>query len=830
MKGMKLFIMNKKKEEESPDFIIKEHKYRKNSVEKKRIAKIKNNKDLLSKIKANNNSGFKQLINNEENNLFIDEEISKLWEELKVTNVYKEFFCKKLLYFRENIQEIIIKKEKENLQRVRERIYIVTSAIISRERALKEFRILEAILSSHNYMNQNEVINQAKIIIKQIKSHNLKLFKSLYELQRLFNYDSIHNKYDLSKIPNNYLYKEDFFIRLQEDAKILYESQLGNKLNIRNTFDPLLLYIEEEDPNDLKGLGDALLWLNNNFIYTNYKLPRKYKIHKKFMKSNKKLNIDAGNAKNIPKPVVNINKHLLQEKIENVEKTSNDNIKNNKKQIAEYKMKLKQKNFVNSNSNSNLDNINNKINNNNSSNHLIIDATKAPSTNREEKQGLFFYQGKISDLENIYKEFYKEVPENVKITFNLKDDIYLYSEGICPMIIIEKNNEKLISFISLQLAKDKENSISINTIGTTRNVQECIQDLITFLSNNTINYHLLLIDLFYKKEENKYDLDKEINLIFKLLKFRWVKLENLEGVRFQKMKYTNAEWKNEDDNIQLPIYLFEVKSSLLVCTGNKNENDNNYNNDINYLNEKEINKLNLQICENIYSENKEKLEKIYNAMVGIDLDEDESIQNIYNKILQKKLVVYNIHNNNLIRNYWSYIGLESQVKSISMINLNNKKYIRIKSDIKYFYDEGNEQEYYMFLSTNGIAFIFGNINNKTKNKLLNKYDNNLNTYFKVIYPKLISDENKKINSLYIPEFQFEKNINMNNINSSIKNIVNVEYSTKIISNNKENIKNFKTIQYDLQDNDVVLEMPLFLSGINIYLQNEDNIVFCCIIE
>lgn len=39
---MKLFIMNNKKsQEESPDFIIKEHKNRKNSVEKKRIAKIK---------------------------------------------------------------------------------------------------------------------------------------------------------------------------------------------------------------------------------------------------------------------------------------------------------------------------------------------------------------------------------------------------------------------------------------------------------------------------------------------------------------------------------------------------------------------------------------------------------------------------------------------------------------------------------------------------------------------------------------------------------------------------------------------------------------------
>ena len=830
---MKLFIMNNKKnQEESP-----EYKNRKNSVEKKRIAKIKNNKELLSKIQGNNNSGYNQLINNnnEENNLMIDEEILKLWDDLKVTDIYKNFFCNKLLYFKENIQEIIIKKEKENLQRVLERICIVTSAVISRERALKDFRTLEAILLSGNFINPNEVINQAKIVVKQIKSHNLKLYKSLYELQRIFSYDSIHNKYDLNKIPNNYLYKEDFFIRLQEEAKILYESHLGSKLNIRNIFDPLLLYIDGEDPNDLKGLGDVLLWLNNNFIYTNYKVPRKYKINKKLVKSNKKLNIDAGIAKNIPKPVGHINKHLIQE---NIDKTSNDNLKNKNKQIIEYKMKIKQKNFISSNNNldnnNDINNINNIINNNNNSTHLIIDATK-PLSKREEKQGLFFYQGKISDLENIYKDFYKEVPENVKITFNLKDDINLYSEGICPMIILEKENEKLISFISLQLSNDKENSLSINTLGTIRNVQECIQDLINLLSNNKINYHLLLIDLFYKKEDNKYDLDKEINLIFKLLKFRWVKLENLDGVRFQKMKYTNGEWKSEDENkIKLPIYLFEVKSSLLISTGNKNK-DNNYNNDNdndnNYLNEKEINKLNLHICENIYSENKEELEKIYKSVVGVDLDEDESIQNIYDKILKKELFVYNIKNNNLIKNYWSYIGLESQVNSISMVNLNNKKYIRIKSDIQYIYDKDNEQEYYMFLSTNGNAFIFGNINNKTKNKLKNEYDNNLNTYFNFIYPKLISDDNKKINSLYIPEFQFEKNINLNNINSSIKNVVNVEYSSKIISNNKENIKNFKTIQYDLQENDIILEMPLFLSGINIYLQNDDNpIVFCCIIE
>ena len=832
---------NKKSQEESPDFIIKEHKNRKNSVEKKVLIKMKKEKDIISRIHGNNNSGFNQynqLINNknETNHPLIDDEILKLWEEQKVTEVYKELFCKKLLYFRENVQELIIKKEKENLNRVRDRLYIVTSAFLSRERAIKEFRTLEAILLSRSYMNVREILIQGKKMVKEIQIQNIKLFKSLYELQRLFFYDSVHNKYDISKIPNNYLYKEDFFIKLQEDVKFLYESQLGSKLNIKNSFDPLLLYIDDEEQNDLKGLGETLLWLNNNLIYTNYKLPKKYRINKKFVKSNKKFNIDAGNSKNIVKPAFNLNKYLLHEKIENFDKTSNDNLKNNikNKQIIEYKKKNGiSKNYNNSNYDLDNNNIGNNIisNNINNNNHVIIDAIKTNPPNEPKNKGLFFYQGNISDLENLYRDFYNEVPENVRITFNLKNDINLYSEGIFPMIIIEKENDKLVSFISLQLSNDKENSLSINTIGTLRNVQECIQDVINFLSDNKINYNLLLIDLYYKKEDNKYELDKEINLIFKLLKFRWLKLENLEGVRFQKMKYTNPDWRNDEENNQkLPIYLFELKSSLLISIGKKIENENKCNNNINNLNEKEINKLNLNICENIYSENKEELEKIFKSITGVDLDKNESIQNIYNKIKEKNLHIFNINNINITENYWSYFSFESQISSMSMVNLNNNKYIRIKNDIQYFYDKDNAQEFYMFLSKNGNAYIIGNINNQTKNKILNEYDNNLYNFFKFIYPRLNSTENKEINCLYIPEFNFEKNINLNSISSSIENIVNVEYSAKIISNNQENVKDFKTIKYDLQKNDIILEKPFLLSGINIYLQNDNPIIFCSLIE
>ena len=51
--------------------------------------------------------------------------------------------------------------------------------------------------------------------------------------------------------------------------------------------------------------------------------------------------------------------------------------------------------------------------------------------------------------------------------------------------------------------------------------------------------------------------------------------EGISKDRFQEMKYTNPNWKTEDEeNIILSNYFFNVKSSLLISIGE--ENGNNY--------------------------------------------------------------------------------------------------------------------------------------------------------------------------------------------------------------------------------------------------------------
>ena len=824
----------------SPDIIIKDIRNKKNSVEKKHVLKVRKDKNL--KLPLNNNLNEQQN-NDDENCITLDKEILKLWEDLKVTDTYKENFCKKLSYFKENIQENIIRKEKESLIKVLDRILVVTSAIIKRERKLKEFKTLDSVLIARSYIKPNEIINQAKNIIKEIKSYNIELYKALYELQKIFIYDAQHNKYDIFHMPNNYLFREDFFMRLQEDTKILYNSDLGNKLKIKNIFDPLLLYIDEDDQPDLKGLTDVLHWLNNHLVYTDYKITRKQKNNLKYVKISKKLNIDAKNPKIFQNHIISSNKYLDLRKNENTEKTSNDDQKifQKKRDFIKSKNKLDKHNnssislYNENQSNDNLKS-NQKIDkvekiNKNVNDHLIIEAVQIMKTdNISEEQGLFFYQGKIYELENLYKEFYANLSDDQKITFNINKDINCYGEGIFPMIILKKENGKIVSFISMQFSNEKEDSLCINTIGTLGNVQESLSDLMTLLQTKNIKYNLLLIDLYYKRTNNNtFELNKEINLIFKLLKFRWVKLENHDGIRFQKMKFTNDNYKLDDNkNDILPSYLFKIKSSLLISTGEKNDNNN-----INYKKEKEINRLNLNICENIFTQNQDELEKITKSGLKIDMDEDESIQNIYDKIKEKKLFSFGVNSNSEIKlnkNYWSYFESEFQSNTVSFATIKGAKYIRVKGNIQFFFEKETEQKYYMLISSDSNALILGNINNKTKNKIMEEYNQDLFSYFKFIYPKLTNDEMEEVKCIYLPKFNMDKNINMNNINSVINNIVNVEYSEKINSNMNDNISGLKFLYYDFDNKDVILDKPLLVVGININLQSDNPIMFCEIFE
>ena len=815
----------------SPEFLyVKEHKNPAGSIGKLKYLKMKKeqtSKEHKNSVNNNNNENFSNLnINNNIEN--VDEELLKQWEILKVTEVFKQRFLNKLQYFAPNIQELIIKKEKESLKRVFDKITKVTSEHIKRERVINELHTLEAIFQSgRKSISSNELLNHAKAYLNTLKITHINIFCSLLELQKIFTYESIHNKYDISKLPCRYLLDDNFFIKLNDDLNFLKDSMISTKLNMKNLFDPLFLCEDFDKPVDMRSVSDACYTLMNGLIYTNYNIPKKFRPNKKIIfKNYQKVNIDAGNNKNNIKS--SVNKYISPEKNEVFEKISNDHNKDPKafkgKDIIDCKSKKEKEK-----KNIEIIKIKEFENPTNKNNHIIIESNRIQTNGTEtERNGLYFYRGKVSNLERIYNDFYEEVPDTFKKTFNLNKDINFYAKGIYPMIIIEKENNKLTSFISLTISTEKPNTLSLNTICTLKNLKDCFNNLLILLKESKINYNLLLLDLYYEFKEGKYYLDEEINLLIcKILKFRWMKLENLaNGVRYQKLKYTNAEFNSENQK-DIIKYFFKMRSSLLLTTGEENENcekvvDNN------------INLLNLQICENVFGKKEEEIQKIYECIHNMDFQEESDIEKIYNKMKELGIEVNenNLHEK-ILNNVWSYFSIETNVDTMSFIHINNKKYIRIKTEIQHLFDKETEQKYYIVTGKDSNMILLSTMNNESQEKLNASYGNNLYSYFKDLYPKLEPFENstRETSSLLVPEFEFLKNKRVNDLNSGIiNNIINADFFTDIISNKEENVKDFPCINYDLCENDIILEKPLFIAGINIDLSVDNPTLFCYLIN
>ena len=825
-------ISYKKQSIKSPELLyVREHKIPNNPIGKLKYLKLKKeqtSKERKNSLLNNNNENFSNLnINNNIEN--IDEDLLKSWEILKVTETFKQRFINKLQYFAPNIQELIIKKEKENLKKIFDKISKITSEHIKRERAINELRTLEAIFQSgRESFSINELLNHAKIYLNNLKISHINIFSCLLDLQKIFIYDSNHGKYDKSKLPCRYLLEDDFFIKLNDDLIFLKDSMIGAKLNMKSLFDPLFLCEDFDKPIDMRNVSDACYALMNGLIYTNYNIPKKYRPNKKTtIKNYQKVNIDAGGNKNTTK--FSANKHIPRERNEIFEKISNDHSKEEKILKGKETIECKSKNEKEKEKkNIEITKIKEFEKYSNKNNHIIIESDRLPTNRSEaEKKGLYFYREKISDLEKLYNDFYEEVPETLKTTFNLKKDINFYSNGIYPMIIIEKENNKLISFISLSVSTEKPNALSLKTICTLKNLKDCFNNLFNLLKENKINFHLLLLDLFYEFKDGKYTLDQEINLLIcKILKFRWMKLENLSnGFRYQQLKYTNPEFNSENQK-DIITYFFKMRSSLLLTTGDQNENcekacDNN------------INLLNLQICENVFAKKEEEIQKIYSCIRNMDFQEENVIGKIYNKM--KELGI-EVNENNLpekiLNNIWSYFSIEINVDSISFIHINNNKYIRIKTEIQSLFDKETHQKYYIITTKDSNMILLSSMNDESKEKLINDYGNNLYSYFKDLYPKLEPPESstRGANVLLVPEYEFLQNSRVNNINSGIiKNIINADFFTDIVTNKEENTKNFPSINYDVNENDIILEKPLFIAGINIDLSIDNPTLFCYLI-
>jgi len=758
---------------------LKEEKQNNIYIDQLNEYSIKKSEDILfsatKKIKRNIYSSEK---NNNRRNFEIDSDLIILWDNLKVTNEFQKRFTQKLNFFSPEYQKIIIESEKQQCKKTYDLITKIINEAMLKEKDIDNLKTLQIFSYSKDEKNLNEI--KKKLI--SLKYHLINFLQLINELRNISFFDMYCGKIDIENtLLYNYI-KPDYFIKLNQELKNIQESNLGKIFKINEIYDILLMDFDEEKLYEKKRNYVAYQVFINEFIHLNYN-PKKSKT---YFKNLEKSNIDAGKK-----------------------------LKKSKSKELVYLKKKKKDSELQNNKNQNKDNFDD----------ISVPEVDDDYLNEENSKNkkLNFYTKDISKFNETYIKYYNTIPNEQKIIFNIKENLMEYTNGINPMFIIKKNYGDITYFCSLEYSNEDENTLHISNFSINNNeIKNGIEELIKFLSEKKIIYQYLTIDLYYENKDGKLILNKDINNIFKNIKFKWTKLENKEeGIRYQKMKYTNPDYI---ENTFIDNYAMNFISGLIIYHGNnkmeliKNSKEFDFN----------FNNFNLNVLEKINNNNEDDLKKINQFCKNIyfnhcnDLSEINRILNLEN--LNIKLP--SVDNGNKI--LYDLFKINTQFNSLLSLKINEKRYFRINSQIQVLIEKETQQKLYMILMKDDNYLIIGEPNIKF-NKLLNKENNNIYKIFQDINQR-IEQVDEQINSIYIPEVNSEMISKGNNIeNSSINDIQQIYSFYKFYQNTE---KNNYTIKISPKENDIVINDTFFISIINTDITREFEIpsIFCALLN
>ena len=462
-------------------------------------------------------------------------------------------------------------------------------------------------------------------------------------------------------------------------------------------------------------------------------------------------------------------------------------------------------------------------------------------------------------LIDLYNTYLISVPENIKLSFDINNDIYYYSNiGLYPKLILFKDNKENknllgICTISYNPSINPSQNFSKKILMITsiscingQKISKILKNLIIFCEKNEILYDAIEVDLHYiKKEDGSYLLDKELEKEIKSeTKFKWVRLENdgeKRRIKYHYLQSINNINNNSNVNYINSIYLNNyVLIKFLEETG------------INGITSLEYSKLYfiINLIKKYYllenSKNvSEDIENIMNNLKGLKLkkivrilsDYSNAIQttntnfrddycmndnynleyiNKFLDIIDKNKSTENdiicVNFNNIITNFSNIIKAKIDNYEYNIISMNNY-IIEAFNMNENNNDNNNDFIFFTKSETENISFIFYEI--KKSDKDLSKDENEIKTIFNKILKKiLVKDSEEPIKSfkkIGIPSFVYKKENNEENSNNDfniIKNNVlieeeNLEFCCENNSNNDIKYSFSVDLNKDMEENEEI---------------------------
>ena len=785
------------------------------------------NSNYMTKFKKKGSEQYKKklYLKHQNNTLVdIDEGLIETWNELGVNENWRYYFLQKIIVYKDIIQNAILSVEQSKMEQVKEIMKKIEKDYSNKEKSIEKLQNMNNFLQNQTNIHTNDKIySELKSNLEIVKKAYISIIKGISQLNEITGNDIKEGKYKVEKMkcitmPFDFIENSKTFNDLIQDLNFIKNGYIGKLFSIRNNIDILITDLNKNNDYDISNEAIESFYIVIN--ETTFKDIIKAKAN------NVPLTYTTGNAKRTKSN----NRHNIERKqkefvdAKEVSKHSRQpgvfNPIIGEKNVIECKSKDDEDKKDNKESVSTLSKrISSKTDNNkrNKEKEIEIDNKTIMSNNERNLNNsiIFFYSDNISELAKDYEEYFNKIPESQRGTFHIENNITSLIKGIMPIILIKKEDNVIKSILSLSVSHEDNNAFIVNHYSTLSNdtIKSQFEEFTNYLKENKINYSSIFIHLYYCMKEGNLALSQEINVIMIQLKFKWVKLENLDnGTRFQKMQLRNQNSKQIHKKIE-PI--IEIKTSLLFL-----QSEDELTKESNKTFESSLNPFMKLIVDNLINSNTKELDNIKGLIESLKIDEGNDKEDIQRFISSNK--IKDIISNLKISQYHSaYFELNPMFDSIMTMKLNNKVYHRISSKVEVLLEKETNQKFYMLLTSDSSTFIIAELNEKCKREFTK---GNIYEAFSSFNSKIEPLPTENVNSIYIPSFTDEQ-INSTN---DFENKKGISYALIKSSDKVDKV----SISINPGEGDVVIENDFFIGVMNFDISNDFNIssIFCGIVN
>ena len=785
------------------------------------------NSHYMTKFKIKGSEQYKKklYLKHQNNTLVnIDEGLIETWNELGVNENWRYYFLQKIIVYKDIIQNAILSVEQSKMEQVKEIMKKIEKDYSNKEKSIEKLQNMNNFLQNQTNIHTNDKIySELKSNLEIVKKAYISIIKGISQLNEITGNDIKEGKYKVEKMkcitmPFDFIENSKTFNDLIQDLNFIKNGYIGKLFSIRNNIDILITDLNKNNDYDIsnEAIESFYIVINETTFKDIIKakantVPLTYTTgNAKRTKSNNRHNIERKQKEFVD--AKEVSKHSRQPGVFNPIIGEKNVIECKSKDDEDKKDNKESVSTLSKRKSSKTDN-----NKRNKEKEIEIDNKTIMSNNERNLNNsiIFFYSDNISELAKDYEEYFNKIPETQRGTFHIENNITSLIKGIMPIILIKKEDNVIKSILSLSVSHEDNNAFIVNHYSTLSNdtIKSQFEEFTNYLKENKINYSSIFIHLYYCMKEGNLALSQEINVIMIQLKFKWVKLENLDnGTRFQKMQLRNQNSKQIHKKIE-PI--IEIKTSLLFL-----QSEDELTKESNKTFESSLNPFMKLIVDNLINSNTKELDSIKGLIESLKIDEGNDKEDIQRFISSNK--IKDIISNLKISQYHSaYFELNPMFDSIMTMKLNNKVYHRISSKVEVLLEKETNQKFYMLLTSDSSTFIIAELNEKCKREFTK---GNIYEAFSSFNSKIEPLPTENVNSIYIPSFTDEQ-INSTN---DFENKKGISYALIKSSDKVDKV----SISINPGEGDVVIENDFFIGVMNFDISNDFNIssIFCGIVN